>query len=61
MSENLTYFTLIMLKIKSYKTMTGKTLAAKLHNIENGILGVKNNPEIQDKLSVYGYKPEGLI
>jgi hypothetical protein len=31
--------------------MTGKTFAAKLRNIGNGTLGVKNNPEIQAKLS----------
>jgi hypothetical protein len=40
--------------------MTGKIFAAKLHNIENGILGVKNNPEIQAKLSVFGYTPERM-
>jgi hypothetical protein len=40
--------------------MTDKTFAAKLHNIENAILGVKNNPEIQAKLSVYGYTPERM-
>ncbi|MDR1896298.1 MAG: hypothetical protein LBR10_05865 [Prevotellaceae bacterium] len=40
--------------------MTRKTFVAKLHNIENGILGVKNNPEIQAKLSVFGYTPERL-
>ncbi|MDR1896303.1 MAG: hypothetical protein LBR10_05890 [Prevotellaceae bacterium] len=40
--------------------MTRKTFVAKLHNIENGILGVKNNPEIQNKMSVFGYTPERM-
>ncbi|MDR1897518.1 MAG: hypothetical protein LBR10_12085 [Prevotellaceae bacterium] len=40
--------------------MTNKTFAAKLHNIENGLLGVKNNSEIQAKLSVFGYTPERM-
>jgi hypothetical protein len=40
--------------------MTGKTIAAKLRNIKNRILVVKNNPEIQEKLSVYGYKPRSI-
>jgi hypothetical protein len=40
--------------------MNGKVIAAKLHNIENGILGAQNNPEIQDKMSVYGYTPERI-
>jgi hypothetical protein len=40
--------------------MNGKIIAAKLHNIENGILGVQNNPEIQDKLNAYGYTPERI-
>jgi hypothetical protein len=41
--------------------MNGKTIATKLHNIENGILGVQNNPDIQDKLSVFGYTPERIL
>ena len=41
--------------------MNGKTIATKLHNIENGILGVQNNSEIQDKLSVFGYTPERIL
>jgi hypothetical protein len=37
--------------------MNGKIIAKKLHLIENGILGVQNNPEIQEKLSPFGYTP----
>jgi hypothetical protein len=40
--------------------MTRKIFAAKLHDIKNGLLGVKNNPEIQNRMSVYGYTPERL-
>jgi hypothetical protein len=40
--------------------MNGKIIAIKLHNIENGILGAQNNPEIRDMLSVYGYTPERI-
>jgi hypothetical protein len=35
-----------------------KSLAAKLHSIENGISGVQNNPDIQEKMTQYGYRPE---
>jgi N-acetyl-anhydromuramyl-L-alanine amidase AmpD len=35
-----------------------QSLAAKLHNMENGISGVQNNPEIQERMSQYGYTPE---
>jgi hypothetical protein len=35
-----------------------RTFAAKLHNMENGISGVQNNPEIQERMSQYGYTPE---
>jgi hypothetical protein len=38
--------------------MNGKIIAAKLLVIENGILGVQNNPEIQEKLNAFGYTPE---
>jgi hypothetical protein len=37
--------------------MTGKIIAAKLHKIENSILGVQNNPEVQERLSALGYTP----
>jgi hypothetical protein len=37
---------------------TRRTLAAKLHSIENGISGVQNKPEIQERMSQYGYTPE---
>jgi hypothetical protein len=40
--------------------MTGKIIATGLHKIENGILGVQNNPEIQNRLSAYGYTPERI-
>jgi hypothetical protein len=42
------------------KNMNGKTIATKLHSIENGILGVLNNPEIQNKLTAYGYTAERI-
>jgi N-acetyl-anhydromuramyl-L-alanine amidase AmpD len=35
-----------------------QSFAARLHNMENGILGVQNNPEIQKRMSQYGYTPE---
>jgi hypothetical protein len=35
-----------------------QSYAAKLHNMENGISGVQNNPEIQGLMSQYGYTPE---
>jgi hypothetical protein len=31
-----------------------------LHNIENGILGVSNSPEIQAKMTAFGYTPEKI-
>jgi hypothetical protein len=37
--------------------MNGKVIATKLHSIENSILGVQNNPEIQEKLNAFGYTP----
>jgi hypothetical protein len=40
--------------------MNGKIIATKLHKIENGILGVQNNPEIQEKLNVFGYTSERI-
>jgi hypothetical protein len=40
--------------------MNGKIIATKLHSIENGILGALGNPEIQDRLSEYGYTPERI-
>ncbi|MDR2027463.1 MAG: hypothetical protein LBQ01_07890 [Prevotellaceae bacterium] len=40
--------------------MTGKVIAAKLHRIENGIRGAQNNPEVQERLNVYGYTPEHI-
>jgi hypothetical protein len=32
----------------------------KIQTIEDGILGVQNNPEIQTRMSVYGYTPERI-
>ncbi|MDR1595097.1 MAG: hypothetical protein LBS43_11545 [Prevotellaceae bacterium] len=40
--------------------MNGKIIATKLHKIENCILGAQNNPEIQEKLSAFGYTPERI-
>ena len=40
--------------------MNGKFIATKLHNIENGILGVEKNPEIQEMLTPFGYTPERM-
>jgi hypothetical protein len=40
--------------------MNGKIIATKLHSIENAILGVQNNPEIQEKLNAFGYTPERI-
>jgi hypothetical protein len=40
--------------------MNGKVIAVKLHNVENGILGAKNNPEVQERLNVYGYTSERI-
>jgi hypothetical protein len=39
-------------------TKKDQSYAAKLHNMENGILGVQNNPEIQERMAQYGYTPE---
>jgi hypothetical protein len=35
-----------------------QSFAARLHNMENGISGVQNNPEIQGLMSQDGYTPE---
>ncbi|MDR3236058.1 MAG: hypothetical protein LBT48_04940 [Prevotellaceae bacterium] len=35
-----------------------QSFAARLHSMENGISGVQNNPEIQERMSQYGYTPE---
>jgi hypothetical protein len=35
-----------------------QSFAARLHNMENGISGVQNNPEIQERMTQYGYTPE---
>jgi hypothetical protein len=40
--------------------MNGKTIATKLHSIENSILGVQSSPEIQAKLNAYGYTAERI-
>jgi hypothetical protein len=40
--------------------MNGKFIATKLHSIENSILGVEKNPEIQERLSPFGYTPERM-
>jgi hypothetical protein len=40
--------------------MNGKVIAAKLHSVENGILGVEKNPEIQEILTTFGYTPERM-
>ena len=37
-----------------------QTIAAKLHRMEESISGVKNNPEIQDRMSRYGYTPDRI-
>jgi hypothetical protein len=37
-----------------------KSLAAKLHEFENGISGVVNNSEIEERMSQYGYTPEKM-
>jgi hypothetical protein len=39
---------------------TKRNIATKLHNIENGILGVSNSPEIQSKMTPFGYSPEKI-
>jgi hypothetical protein len=39
---------------------TKRDIATKLHNIENGILGVSNSPEIQTKMTAFGYTPEKI-
>jgi hypothetical protein len=35
-----------------------QSFAAKLHRMENGIWGVQNNPEVQERMTQYGYTPE---
>jgi hypothetical protein len=37
--------------------MPKESIAAKLHSIENGILGTENSPEIQDRMTAFGYAP----
>jgi hypothetical protein len=37
-----------------------RSIAAILHRIEDGILGAINHPEIQSKLSLFGYTPERI-
>jgi hypothetical protein len=37
--------------------MPKESIAAKLHSIENGILGVEKSPEIQDRMTAFGYAP----
>ena len=37
-----------------------RTIASKLHQMEDGIWGVKNNPEIQLRMSRYGYTPDRI-
>ncbi|MDR2470455.1 MAG: hypothetical protein LBD27_08300 [Tannerella sp.] len=37
-----------------------QTIASKLHRMEDGILGVKNNPEIQGRMNRYGYTPDRI-
>jgi hypothetical protein len=39
---------------------TKRDIATKLHNIENGILGVSNSPEIQLRMTPFGYTPERI-
>jgi hypothetical protein len=39
---------------------TKRDIATKLHNIENGILGVSNSPEIQSRMIPFGYTPERI-
>lgn len=40
--------------------MSKVNIAAKLHNIENGILGASNSPEIQAKMAPFGYTSEKI-
>jgi hypothetical protein len=40
--------------------MPRESIAVKLHNIENGILGVQNSAEIQVKMTAFGYTPEKI-
>jgi hypothetical protein len=37
-----------------------RTLAARLHDVEVGISGVQNNPDIQEQMSKFGYTPERI-
>jgi hypothetical protein len=41
--------------------MDGKIIATKLHNIENAISGALDSPEIQTKLSAFGYTSERIV
>ncbi|MDR0715039.1 MAG: hypothetical protein LBF89_12410 [Bacteroidales bacterium] len=41
--------------------MDGKIIATKLHRIENAISGTLDNPEIQTRLSVFGYTSERIL
>jgi hypothetical protein len=36
------------------------SIAAKLHNIENAVSGARNNPEILERMSKYGYTAERI-
>ena len=40
--------------------MNGKVIAEKLHSMGNGIKGALNNPEIQEKLRIFGYPQERI-
>jgi hypothetical protein len=40
--------------------MNGKVIAKKLLSIEESFKGVKNNPEIKEKMGVLGYTPERM-
>ena len=40
--------------------MSKESIAVKLHSIENGILGASNSPEIQAKITPFGYTPEKI-
>jgi hypothetical protein len=40
--------------------MPKESIAAKLHSIENGILGVANSPEVQYRMTAFGYTPDKI-
>jgi hypothetical protein len=40
--------------------MSKVNIAAKLHSIENGLLGASNSPEIQEKMTLFGYTPDKI-